>query len=62
MENNEIERLVSIRSELIKSYSKLNKDLASPQTAMMKASETASIIERAVTQLDEVLLPYVKFS
>ena len=62
MENNEIEKLVNLRAFLIEKYGKLNKDLASPQTAMMKCSDTASIIERTVTQLDELLVPYVNFS
>ena len=62
MENTEIESLVRLRSLLIEKYGKLNKDLASPQTAMMKSSEAADIIEHTVNKLDELLKPYVNFS
>ena len=61
MENEEVKRLVNIRSFLIQEYKKLDGG-TNPSTAMMRQVEAATVIEKVIKDLDSVLGEYVNFS
>jgi phosphopantothenate synthetase len=60
MENQEIQKLVKIRTELINEFSRL-KDYKSDKNAIMKQIDCATVLHRAINAIDDILKGHVKF-
>tara|TARA_A100001515_G_scaffold31527_1_gene24568 strand:+ start:736 stop:921 length:186 start_codon:yes stop_codon:yes gene_type:complete len=60
MNEDNIRRLVNIRSYLIQEYKKLDGG-QNPATSMMRQVEAASVYERAIRDLDNLLSEHVNF-
>jgi hypothetical protein len=60
MNEEDIKKIVEIRSELVSHFSKL-RDYKSNKNALMKESDHARIVHRTITQIDSVLKEYVEF-
>lgn len=60
MENQEIQKLIKIRTELIHEFSRLN-DYKSDKNALMKQIDCAAVLHKTINAIDEVLKGHVKF-
>ena len=60
MNEDNIRRLVNIRSYVIQEYKKLDGG-QNPATSMMRQVEAASVYERAIRDLDNLLSEHVNF-
>ena len=60
MDNQEINKLIEIRANLIKEYSLL-RDYKSDKNALMKQIDCAAILHKAIVEIDNFLKGYVKF-
>jgi len=60
MQNQEVQKLIKIRTELINEFSRL-RDYKSDKNALMKEIDCASVLHRAINAIDDVLKGHVKF-
>ena len=60
MNKEEIEKLVSLRTQLITEFGRL-RDYHNNKNAIMKEIDTAKILHSTINKIDEVLRDYVKF-
>jgi hypothetical protein len=60
MNDNNVKTLINIRSYLIQEYKKLDGG-QNPATSMMRQQEAASVYERAIRDLDNLLSEHVNF-
>ena len=56
----EIEKLVTLRTDLIKSFKRL-RDYKNNKNAIMKESEHARLIHNTIKRIDDVLKEHVQF-
>ena len=60
MENQEVQKLIEIRTELINEFTRLN-DYKSDKNALMKQVDCASILHKTIVRIDNILKGHVKF-
>lgn len=60
MQNQEVQKLIKIRTELINEFSRL-RDYKSDKNALMKEIDCAAVLHRAINAIDDVLKGHVKF-